>query len=139
VATAVKAASKGDQDPWIEGHLDGDFYFGGCIDSSAARLVDVPLVSGALHLQSAEEVEQDTWNTVKSSTDPTDLRTCLDTCPTGKFAALAKLRQRKLLVANGKNGGSPADAVAPVGILTKGRSTVSPCAACRTTVIRWCA
>jgi hypothetical protein len=82
LVSSVKAASKGRQEPWSEGSLEGDFCFGGCMDSSAEKnklTADVAL-----------------WESIIGSTSSTDYERYLSEFPNGTFASLAKKTLDKL-------------------------------------------
>lgn len=76
LVSSVKAASKGRQEPWSEGSLEGDFCFGGCIDSNIEKnklTADVAF-----------------WESIIGSTVVTDYERYLSEFPNGTFASLAK-------------------------------------------------
>lgn len=76
LVSSVKAASKGRQEPWSEGSLEGDFCFGGCVDSNFEKnklTADVAL-----------------WESIIGSTVTTDYERYLSEFPNGTFASLAK-------------------------------------------------
>ena len=81
VGASVKRATRGAQEPWMEGSIEGDFYFrGGAGPAVAAGPVD-PLA-----------LELAYWDSVKSSSNPRDYQAYLDKYPNGQFAGLAKER-----------------------------------------------
>lgn len=71
VVSGVKQASNGTQEPWIEGSIEGDFYFRG----------------GA---QSQEAMERTFWESIKGSSVKADFEAYLARYPNGQFAAQAK-------------------------------------------------
>ena len=81
VGASVKRATRGAQEPWMEGSIDGDFYFrGGGAAAVAAGPVD-PLAFELAY-----------WDSVKSSTNARDYQAYLDKYPQGQFAGLARER-----------------------------------------------
>ncbi len=88
VVTGVKAASKGQQEPWMEGSIEGDFCFGGCMGGGVPSIpIAVPLDTGAIELAF--------WDSIKSSTDSDDFQAYLDKYPNGQFVTLAERRVKK--------------------------------------------
>jgi len=76
LVSSVKTASKGRQEPWSEGSLEGDFCFGGCQDETAEKnklAADVAL-----------------WESIIGSTSVADYERYLSAYPSGTFATLAK-------------------------------------------------
>lgn len=71
VVSNVKKASNGMQEPWIEGSIEGDFYFRG----------------GA---QTPEAIEQTFWTTIKDSSVIADFDTYLTRYPKGMFVKQAQ-------------------------------------------------
>ena len=86
VVTGVKQASKGQQEPWMEGSIEGDFYFRG----GPAGTAGVPQAQAAPVDPMA--VELAFWESVRSSSSPKDFQAYLDKYPNGQFAALARER-----------------------------------------------
>lgn len=82
VVSGVKAASNGQQEPWMEGSIEGDFCFGNCSASSAA-----PAPAEAM-----ADAETVFWGSVKDSTNALELKAYLDKYPQGQFANLARIR-----------------------------------------------
>ena len=81
VGASVKRATRGAQEPWMEGSIEGDFYFrGGGAAAVAAGPVD-PLAFELAY-----------WDSVKSSTNARDYQAYLDKYPQGQFAGLARER-----------------------------------------------
>lgn len=79
VVSGVKKASNGAQEPWIEGSIEGEFYFRG----------------GA---QTPEMIERTFWESIKASSVKADFDTYLSRYPNGQFvdqAQAAKLRLEK--------------------------------------------
>ncbi|MBI3576326.1 MAG: SUMF1/EgtB/PvdO family nonheme iron enzyme [Gammaproteobacteria bacterium] len=90
VVSGVKQASKGRQEPWMEGSIEGDFYFKPGQGAQAARL------PAAVRVQTPEEVEQELWNAVKTSRDKRDVEDYLKQYPKGRFAPLASQKLKAL-------------------------------------------
>lgn len=89
VGADVKLASKGRQEPWSEGLIEGEFYFrlGAPMAAAApsATLVTDPAV-----------LELALWESVKDSRSTIELKSYLDQYPNGHFAAVARERLRTL-------------------------------------------
>ncbi len=86
VVSGVKKASQGKQEPWMEGSLEGDFYFVG----GAGRGEPVKLAAAGIGEAAAYELTF--WESVKGSQKPADYRAYLAKYPQGQFAALAEAR-----------------------------------------------
>ena len=82
VGSGVKLASKGRQEPWSEGLIEGDFYFRGAAPSTApaASVMD----PAALDLAA--------WESVKDSGSAEELKAYLEQYPSGRFAGIARAR-----------------------------------------------
>lgn len=95
VVSGVKQASKGRQEPWMEGSIEGDFYFrpGQAGAAPAAR------PPAAVRVQTPEEVEQELWNAIKASRDKRDIEDYLKQYPKGRFAPLASQKLKQLAAA----------------------------------------
>jgi formylglycine-generating enzyme required for sulfatase activity len=90
VLTGVKLASKGKQEPWIEGGIEGDFYF-----RPVGAYASGPAPSNAP--PAAEPTEQETWASIEGSRDPRDFNAYLTQYPTGQFALQARNRLKGLI------------------------------------------
>ena len=91
----VKLASKGRQEPWSEGLIEGEFYFReGAHVAGAASAAAPSGASAPVRVQSAAEIEQELWDSIKDSPDPNDFKEYLSSYPSGRFAALARARLR---------------------------------------------
>lgn len=77
VVSNVKQASNGTQEPWIEGSIEGDFYFRGGAQSQAA-------------------IEQTFWETIKDSSVIADFDTYLTRYPKGMFVRPAQEAKDRL-------------------------------------------
>ncbi len=92
VVSGVKQASKGRQEPWMEGSIEGDFYFR--YTGQGAQPVKPPVA--AVRVQTPEEVEQELWNVIKGSRDKRDIEDYLKQYPKGRFAPLAAQKLKAL-------------------------------------------
>ncbi len=77
VVTRVKAGSKNQQEPWMEGSIDGEFCFGSCL---------------AMVAQSGVSDDRTLWDTVKDSRDMNEIKAYLEKFPTGLFAGVARAK-----------------------------------------------
>jgi curli biogenesis system outer membrane secretion channel CsgG len=84
VVSNVKQASRGAQEPWMEGSIEGDFYFVGGAPVAAAR---GPVDPAAIELAF--------WESVKESGNARDYELYLERYPKGQFAALAEERRAR--------------------------------------------
>lgn len=91
VRQAVRDETGGDQVPWENSSLLGDFCFAGCEGGGAADPVEPP---PAKPDPAAEE--RDFWGDMKDSTDPADFGEYLNQYPRGRFAGLARNRIKRL-------------------------------------------
>lgn len=103
VVAAVKKASAGQQVPWLEATLDGDFYFAGG---------PPPAVTAAPAIGESAAFELSFWDSIKASDDANDFRAYLHQYPQGQFAPLAASRLQHL---TGKAGVAAAVPVAGEG------------------------
>lgn len=95
VVTAVRATSNNQQEPWMEGSIEGEFCFGAC----------------TMAAQSSTNDDRALWEAVKDSRDVGELRAYLNRFPRGLFSELASNRIRSLAVPG--SAAAPA-AAAPV-------------------------
>ena len=100
VVTSVKAGSKNQQEPWMEGSIEGEFCFGNC--------------AGGAALAQASPLSDDRalWESVRDSRDASELKAYLAQFPGGLFATLAAIRIRNLEQATVVAAASPAPATA---------------------------
>jgi formylglycine-generating enzyme required for sulfatase activity len=77
VVTRVKAGSKNQQEPWMEGSIDGEFCFGNCLATVALTAVSD---------------DRALWDSVKDSRDVNELKAYLVQFPKGVFAGVASVR-----------------------------------------------
>ena len=82
VGADVKRATRGAQEPWMEGSIEGDFYFRG--GGVPAAVASGPIDPAAIELAF--------WDSVKSSTSARDYEAYLEKYPNGTFAPLARQR-----------------------------------------------
>jgi hypothetical protein len=116
VRVDVVAASKNQQVPWESSSLNRDFSF--AVNTSGADILNTAAASASSKANTASDLtlELAFWNEVKTSRDAIDYRAYLEQYPSGRFAALARLRASQpqaLLVApmppveTGQWGGNP--------------------------------
>ncbi len=98
VVSGVKAASKGRQEPWMEGSIEGDFCFGGCATSI------VPVSPTAPSATDESINDRTYWESIKDSRSPDELSAYLAEYPNGRFASLANARLRALKEAPAADG-----------------------------------
>jgi tol-pal system protein YbgF len=77
VVTRVKAGSKNQQEPWMEGSIEGEFCFGNCLVTVA---------------QTGVSDERALWDSVKDSRDVNEIRAYLEKFPRGLFAGVARAK-----------------------------------------------
>ena len=77
VVSQVKAASKSQQEPWMEGSIEGEFCFGEC---------------GKQVAQSGISDDRVFWESVKDSRDVNEVKAYLEQFPRGIFAGIARAR-----------------------------------------------
>jgi len=77
VVSQVKARSNSQQEPWMEGSIEGEFCFGEC---------------GKLSAQSGLSDDRALWDLVKDSKDLNEIKAYLDRFPSGLFAGVARVR-----------------------------------------------
>jgi hypothetical protein len=82
VVTSVKAGSRNQQEPWMEGSIEGEFCFGVC--GGVASSVSEPKITAS--------DDRALWDAVKESRDPTEISLYLEKFPNGLFSGIAKAR-----------------------------------------------
>lgn len=87
VVSEVKAASRGKQEPWMEGSIEGEFCFAGCGAISQPSTAPVPVAE-----TDSSSIELSFWDSIKNSSNPEDFRAYLAQYPKGKFESLARNR-----------------------------------------------
>ena len=85
VGSEVKKQTRGAQEPWMEGSIEGEFYFRGGASSMAAA-------PGAVAKVDPQAIELAFWDSIKSSSNKRDYELYLEKYPQGQFATLAKER-----------------------------------------------
>ncbi len=90
VLSGVKKTSKGKQEPWWEGGIEGNFYF-----IQGPVTVNVAQPASLTKLDPAQ-VELSFWESMKGSQDKADFEEYLKQYPQGKFAGLARNRIKQL-------------------------------------------
>jgi len=78
VVTSVKAGSRNQQEPWMEGSIEGEFCFGDCMTTTVAQV--------------GVSDDRALWDSVKDSRDVNELKAYLAQFPRGVFAGLASTR-----------------------------------------------
>jgi formylglycine-generating enzyme required for sulfatase activity len=101
VVIGVKKDSQGAQEPWMEGSLDGDFYFlGGPVAAQPAAESPVAAATApvvvASNIGESATFELSFWDAIKGSDNADDYRAYLQKYPQGQFAPLAEARLRRL-------------------------------------------
>ena len=81
VVTSVKASSKNQQEPWMEGSIEGEFCFGNCMTTLAQMVVSD---------------DRALWDSVKDSRDVKDLQAYVNKFPRGLFAEVAGNRIKSI-------------------------------------------
>jgi hypothetical protein len=90
VVTGVKSASMGQQEPWMEGSIEGDFCFGNCKAILQSSLNTQPVIS--------EELREDKfWEDAKLAGNKEAFQAYLDLYPSGRYSGLAKASITKLV------------------------------------------
>jgi hypothetical protein len=77
VVSSVKGASRGQQEPWMEGSIEGEFCFGEC---------------GKQVAQTSASDDRVFWESVKDSRDVNEVKAYLEQFPRGIFAGIARAR-----------------------------------------------
>jgi TPR repeat protein len=110
VVTAVKVASQGKQEPWMEGSIEGDFCFGGCAaNGGGAQIANLVPTPAPVHVKSREEIEQETWESARDSANIGAVQEYLKQYPKGRFAGQARVLIATLKAVPAK----PAESISP--------------------------
>ncbi len=88
VVSGVKVASRGQQEPWMEGSIEGDFCFGVCAPRVAAGGSPAPLSEAA--------IQERFWGEVTSIDTVAAYQAYLDQYPQGLWSKLAQAKIQKL-------------------------------------------
>ena len=117
VYSGVKLASKGRQEPWTEGGIEGDFYFvpsnapAGQAPQQIAQLT--PTVTSA---RTPQQIEDELWDNIKDSDKTAVFEEYLRQYPRGRYIAQAKVL---LAALKGAPTAGPAVAESPEAALWK--------------------
>ncbi|CAB3733170.1 Hercynine oxygenase [Paraburkholderia rhynchosiae] len=131
VATQVRDATGGKQNPWIASSLTAsinatDSAVNAPIASAASDDYVVTLRSrGILPKDSSEQYEITFWNSIKDSNYPADYEAYLKAYPNGRFATLAQARIDRLRAA-GSNTQPATPSVAPAPQAARPTAPASP-------------
>ena len=88
VVSGVKAASRGQQEPWMEGSIEGDFCFGTCAPRSAGGVSPSTLSEAA--------IQERFWNEAASIDTIASYEAYLERYPRGTWVKLAQAKIQKL-------------------------------------------
>jgi formylglycine-generating enzyme required for sulfatase activity len=80
VVTSVKAGSRNQQEPWMEGSIEGEFCFGNCTTVAQVGVSD----------------DRALWDSVKDSRDVNDLNAYMRKFPQGLFSEIASNRIKSI-------------------------------------------
>ena len=106
------------QIPWDSSSVLGDFFFRPSAGGTQVATM-APSQSAAVRLQSAVEIEQELWDSIKDSRNVKDFEDYLSSYPSGRFAVLARTKARALAAVSGApppaSSSQPAQAGLPGG------------------------
>ena len=91
VFSAVRQASHGRQEPWIEGGIDGDFYF-----SPATTNQGTLINSITANARTPLQIEDEFWSNIQQSAKYEDFQAYLVQYPNGRYVPIAKLKSNQL-------------------------------------------
>lgn len=80
VVSGVKVASKGQQEPWMEGSIEGNFCFGSCQQDVGIKV----------------DADEEAWAAAKSMNNTVAYEAYLREFPSGRFASAAKIAREGL-------------------------------------------
>ena len=103
VVTSVKAGSKNQQEPWMEGSIEGEFCFGDC----------TRVVQSVVPEMSAAQREDAFWADAKAAGNKEGFEGYLESYPKGRYVSLARANIARLSTANVQVVSAP-PVVAPV-------------------------
>jgi formylglycine-generating enzyme required for sulfatase activity len=86
VVTSVKAGSKNQQEPWMEGSIEGEFCFGDC----------TRVVQSVVPEMSAAQLEEKFWDDAKAAGNRDAFEAYLGSYPKGRYANLARANIARL-------------------------------------------
>lgn len=94
VVSGVKRESKGQQEPWMEGSIEGDFSFVGNPTATAVATATAPVKPSVEAAKPAPAesfaVELAFWESIRGSKNPREYQAYLKKYPSGQFADLAR-------------------------------------------------
>jgi len=85
VVTGVKSASKGQQEPWMEGSIEGDFCFGQCFEYLTSN------TTTNFKVEEKKDPEVEAWNAATRINSPLAYQEYLNAYPSGKFKSAAQI------------------------------------------------
>lgn len=89
VALGVEKESKGQQEPWVEGSLKGDFYFNGIIEGKRVQEVVLPQAQANIGIQL--DAEQEAWEMAKRAHSQSAYVMYIESYPKGKYSGAARV------------------------------------------------
>jgi len=99
VITGVKAETHGQQQPWSEASIQGDFYFH-AVPADASPRREQPISAAqspaSIHVPTAAELDESYWLAIKNSTDAADFAGYTKSFPTGMHLAESQMMMRRL-------------------------------------------
>lgn len=102
------------QTPWESSSLTGDFYFK---PSQASGQNQYVAPAASMHIQSAEEVEQDYWNRINAKPSLAAYEEYLRQYPSGKFEPIARLEVTRLKPPKGASNDQPLNLLPPESLI----------------------
>lgn len=105
VLAGVKRASNGKQEPWVEGGIEGNFFF-----RPGAPSVAVPPPSADGPEAPPSALELAFWESIRTSQNPDDFKAYMAKFPNGLFLELAENRVKGLASAGSPSAGAAAPA-----------------------------
>ena len=91
VVSNVKRSSNGKQEPWMEGSIEGDFYF--LQSNESGKVANAKTAPDAV----IQDADFALWSEVKSSGSRDYLEAYLSQYPKGKYVVLAKIELKRLI------------------------------------------
>ena len=89
VYSGVKKASKGAQEPWEEGTIEGEFYFQAGGGAQVKQVENPSPLSGA---RSAAQIEDELWDSIKEGREAAVFEEYLRHYPKGRYLAQARVK-----------------------------------------------
>lgn len=90
VYSGVKQASRGAQEPWEEGTIEGEFYFN---PGAQAAQIGLGIASTS---RTPEQIEDELWDAIKGSTKARVFEKYLDAYPKGRYRLQAEVKLTEL-------------------------------------------